>query len=138
MTILILQLLTSFTATGLITFTVTHMHMDYFTMQWGLWFLHWAVAWPIAFVTIKWISPIYKKMLDTKSAMSTVPEISIIEGRYADEFKNTAIAQEITKKYQLLYKAPKENPDTHPWLFDPINPPAGWRFDPYYEIWIRV
>jgi hypothetical protein len=61
---LFLQLLTSFTATGMITFTVTHMHMNHFYVQWVLWLLHWVVAWPIAFVTIKWISPLYKKFLD--------------------------------------------------------------------------
>ncbi len=60
----ILQLLTSFTATGMITFTVTHMHMDDFRVQWLLWAWHWAVAWPIAFATIRWIAPQYKKLLD--------------------------------------------------------------------------
>ena len=60
----ILQLLTSFTATGIITFVVTHMHMDNFFVQWLLWAWHWAVAWPIAFVTIRWIAPQYKKLLD--------------------------------------------------------------------------
>ena len=61
---LILQLLTSLTATGLITFTVTHMHMDIFYAQWALWLLHWIVAWPIAFITIRWIAPQYKTLLD--------------------------------------------------------------------------
>jgi hypothetical protein len=61
---LILQSLTSLTATGMITFTVTHMHMENFFVQWALWLLHWAVAWPIAFVTIRWIAPQYKKFLD--------------------------------------------------------------------------
>ena len=61
---LFLQLLTSLTATGMITFTVTHMHMNYFYVQWALWLLHWVVAWPIAFVTVRWISPQYKKFLD--------------------------------------------------------------------------
>jgi hypothetical protein len=60
----ILQLLTSFTATGMITFTVTHLHMDDFHVQWLLWAWHWVVAWPIAFSTIRWIAPQYKKLLD--------------------------------------------------------------------------
>jgi hypothetical protein len=64
MKILILQLLTSLTATGLITFTVTHLHMEIFYVQWLLWLLHWIVAWPIAFTTIRWIAPQYKKIID--------------------------------------------------------------------------
>jgi len=63
MKLLLLQLLTSLTATGLITFTVTHMHSESFHIQWMLWILHWLVAWPIAFITIRWIAPIYKKLL---------------------------------------------------------------------------
>ena len=59
---LILQLLTAVTATGMITFTVTHMHMNHFHVQWTLWFLHWLVAIPIAFVTVRWIAPLYKRI----------------------------------------------------------------------------
>lgn len=58
---LLTQLLTSFTATGIITFVVTHMHMDHFFVQWFLWSWHWFVAWPIAFVTVRWIAPVYQK-----------------------------------------------------------------------------
>jgi hypothetical protein len=59
---LVLQLLTAVTATGMITFTVTHMHMDSFYVQWLLWGLHWLVAIPIAFVTVRYIAPIYRKI----------------------------------------------------------------------------
>ena len=58
----ILQLLTAVTATGMITFTVTHMHLDQFSIQWLLWFLHWLVAIPIAFVTVRWIAPFYARI----------------------------------------------------------------------------
>jgi len=61
---LVLQLLTSLTATGMITFTVTHMHMETFSLQFILWMIHWLVAWPIAFVTIRWIAPVYQQLLD--------------------------------------------------------------------------
>ena len=60
---LLLQALTSLTATGMITFTVTHMHYDPFHFEFLLWLVHWIVAWPIAFTTIRWIAPIYKKVL---------------------------------------------------------------------------
>jgi hypothetical protein len=62
MKLLLVQLLTSITATGLITFAVTHLHAD--LIAWSLWFLHWAVAIPIAFVTVRWIAPFYRKLLD--------------------------------------------------------------------------
>jgi hypothetical protein len=59
--IFLLQLLTALTATGLITFTVTHLHVD--LVSWGLWFIHWTIAWPIAFVTIRWIAPYYARII---------------------------------------------------------------------------
>ena len=59
---LILQLLTAVTATGMITFTVTHMHMEQFYVQWLLWGLHWLVAIPIAFCTVRYIAPFYRKI----------------------------------------------------------------------------
>ena len=61
---LILQLLTAVTATGMITFTVTHMHQQAFYVQWLLWFTHWLVAIPIAFCTVRRIAPIYKRIID--------------------------------------------------------------------------
>ena len=57
------QALTSLTATGLITFTVTHMHQDVFHFEPRLWGIHWITAWPIAFCTIRYIAPLYSKML---------------------------------------------------------------------------
>ena len=59
----VLQLLTAITATGMITFTVTHMHMESFYVQWLLWATHWLVAIPIAFITVRWIAPIYKRFM---------------------------------------------------------------------------
>ena len=61
---LALQLLTAVTATGMITFTVTHMHMDSFYVQWLLWFTHWLVAIPIAFCTVRYIAPIYQRIIN--------------------------------------------------------------------------
>lgn len=63
MTLLIVQLLTSFTATGMITFVVTHMHAPLISLQ--LWLLHWVVAWPIAFGTVRWIAPYYQNLVRT-------------------------------------------------------------------------
>ncbi len=56
-----LQALTAITATGLITFVVTHLHAP--LVSWTLWCLHWAIAIPIALVTMRYIQPIYKRLL---------------------------------------------------------------------------
>ena len=57
---LILQLLTAVTATGFITFTVTHLHAE--LISWALWFWHWLLAIPIALVTVRYIAPFYKRV----------------------------------------------------------------------------
>lgn len=49
------QFLTAVIATGMITFTVTHLHAP--LVAWLLWFWHWILAIPIAFATVRWISP---------------------------------------------------------------------------------
>ena len=64
MKLLTVQALTSLTATGIITFTVTHMHQSQFHFELLLWLLHWITAWPIAFVTVRWIAPIYAKLVN--------------------------------------------------------------------------
>ena len=56
-----LQTLTALTATGMITFAVTHLHSP--LVSWSLWFLHWAVALPIAVFTMRYIQPVYKRWL---------------------------------------------------------------------------
>ena len=58
---LILQLLTAVTATGFITFAVTHLHQP--MIAWSLWFLHWLIAAPIALFTIRYIQPLYRRLL---------------------------------------------------------------------------
>jgi hypothetical protein len=62
MKLFMLQLLTAVTATGMITFVITHMHSA--LISWSLWFLHWLVAVPIALVTVRWIAPWYRQQLD--------------------------------------------------------------------------
>jgi hypothetical protein len=60
---------------------------------------------------------------------------SYIEGVYADQYKDPALRQRIQAEYQERYKQ-RITPLTHPWLFDPLLPPQGWRYDPYYELWL--
>ena len=60
----------------------------------------------------------------------------IIEGKFADSYTDPATITMIQERYKEQW--PKEStPYTHPALFDPINPPEGWNYDPYYEVWIK-
>ncbi len=63
----------------------------------------------------------------------------LIEGAWAHEYSDITqdqIRKDYLKKWSLT---PKEiTPETHPWLFDPCEPPEGWSYDPFYEIWIKI
>ncbi len=58
------------------------------------------------------------------------------EGRYADSYTDPEIRSQIARDYRSRYSKPI-TPWTDPLQFDPLDPPAGWRYDPYYEIWIK-
>lgn len=63
----------------------------------------------------------------------------LIEGVYADQYTADDVRSEIAEKYKDRWD-PERQPKTplsHPWLFDPLAPPKGWRYDPYYECWIE-
>jgi hypothetical protein len=60
----------------------------------------------------------------------------LIEGWYADQYPDTATQQRIRQEYQQRWCS-EPTPATKPELFDPLAPPAGWRYDPYYEIWTQ-
>jgi hypothetical protein len=61
---------------------------------------------------------------------------NLIEGVYAHNYTNEDVRAEIAEKYRARY-VPVVTPYTHPERFDPLNPPNGWAYDPYYEIWIE-
>ena len=61
----------------------------------------------------------------------------LIEGQMAHEIKDEKVRQMIQQNYNKLYR-PEPTPFTHPQNFDPFNPPNGWAYDPYYEIWIET
>lgn len=61
-----------------------------------------------------------------------------LECYYADELKDTNLAQKIQDQYRKRWPAPRYEPDTHPWLYDPLDPPNGWKYDPAYELWIKL
>ena len=62
---------------------------------------------------------------------------SIPEGVMAHEITNETVRQEIKETYERKYRPPI-TPHTHPEKYDPFNPPKGWAYDPYYEIWIEI
>ena len=63
----------------------------------------------------------------------------MIEGVYADQY-NQQIKEDIRQQYRRrwAHKFQPDSPATAPHLFDPCAPPPGWRYDPYYEMWIEV
>lgn len=58
------------------------------------------------------------------------------EGKYAHEYKDNVLREKISNEYKQRYM-PDPTPITHPELYDPLNPPKGWAYDPYYECWIH-
>lgn len=65
----------------------------------------------------------------------------LIEGRWADEYPELEVDGPrigIRQAYRLRWTPPEPTPASHPWLYDPCIPPQGWRYDPYYELWIKL
>ncbi len=60
-----------------------------------------------------------------------------IEGKYAHEYCEATIRKEIQETYNKKYR-PEPNPFSHPENYDPVDPPKGWAYDPYYEFWIKL
>jgi hypothetical protein len=61
---------------------------------------------------------------------------TLAEGSFADQYTDPELRKKISNRYQQRFQDPGITPYTHPWQFDPLNPPTGWRYDPYYEMWI--
>lgn len=61
----------------------------------------------------------------------------ILEGKYADSYTDPEAIKIIKENYTKRW-VPDPNPYTHPALFDPLNPPNGWRYDPFYETWVKI
>jgi|LakMenEpi03Aug12_release.lakeMendotaPanAssembly.Ray.scaffolds.fasta_scaffold3902019_1 hypothetical protein len=61
----------------------------------------------------------------------------LIEGVYAHNYQNEEIRNKIREQYIKTHTV-EETPFTHPLKYDPLNPPEGWIYDPYYEFWIKT
>ncbi len=62
---------------------------------------------------------------------------TITEGPMAHDYTNASVRKEIYEAYNKRYKI-SVTPLTHPEHYDPLDPPLGWAYDPYYEIWIQL
>lgn len=69
--------------------------------------------------------------------VTSTTEFNLVEGMYADEYKDSTTRMTILQSYRSRFPYPVKTPWTHPWQFDPLNPPEGWRYDPYYELWLK-
>jgi hypothetical protein len=61
----------------------------------------------------------------------------LYEGLYADEYVDKKLRERIEDEYTKRYRR-VATPFTNPELYDPLNPPEGYRYDPYYEVWIKL
>ena len=59
------------------------------------------------------------------------------ESKWADEYSDQLIQDYIRTEYKKRY-TPKITPQSHPQNYDPCNPPKDWRYDPFYEVWIKI
>jgi hypothetical protein len=73
-----------------------------------------------------------------KSLLKAVfQDLHLTEGIYADQYTNSQLQQQIRDRYISVH-TPKKNPLTNPLDYDPLAPPEGWRYDPFYEIWLNI
>lgn len=63
--------------------------------------------------------------------------MEIKEGSWADQYADEIMRDYIRTEYRARW-APKPTPITHPHMYDPLTPPEGWRYDPYYECWVKL
>ena len=61
----------------------------------------------------------------------------LVEGMYAHNYTEESVRQQIAQDYKKKF-TPIVTPITHPEQYDPLNPPEGWMYDPYYELWLKT
>ena len=55
----------------------------------------------------------------------------------AHQVSDPSTRKHIREQYQRRWRCPVADPITQPWLYDPLDPPPGWYYDPCYEIWLK-
>ena len=64
---------------------------------------------------------------------------SLVEGWTADQYRDPLTQAAILEAYRDKWiTPPPQTPITHPELYDPLAPPQGWKYDPYYELWYQL
>ena len=78
-------------------------------------------------------------MIDFLKKLFQINNDPLSEGIYAHDYSDI-VQKQIREDYTKRWgdQGPLSDPNTHPWLFDPCDPPQGWSYDPYYEIWIEI
>jgi hypothetical protein len=56
---------------------------------------------------------------------------------YADQLEEVKDRIEVQKAYNQRYRK-TATPLTNPELYDPLEPPEGWRYDYRYEMWVAL
>lgn len=78
------------------------------------------------------------KILEWFSKLPVFTEVDPMpEGIMAHELRDEALRQQVQHRYNELYR-PEPTPLTHPEQFDPLDPPRGYAWDPYYECWLET
>lgn len=62
---------------------------------------------------------------------------SMPESIMAHDIQDQSLRSQIQSRYNELYRS-EPTPFTHPQNFDPLTPPPGYAYDPYYECWIAL
>ena len=62
--------------------------------------------------------------------------VELSENLTAEQYQDPQVREYISQRYQEIHQR-KVTPLTAPQQFDPLNPPEGWRWDPYYELWFQ-
>lgn len=121
--------------TSAITTLFVTLAVTLFNFGWDFthWMLNWTVAWPVAALTAWIIVPL---VVTRKNSVPHDREL-LDELSMAHEYKDPAKREYIVSKYKERF-SPRRTPFTNPELFDPLNPPEGYAYDPYYECWVNV
>jgi hypothetical protein len=64
-------------------------------------------------------------------------QLQLVEGMNADDYTCPELKSRIVTRYKEIH-FPSNTPLSNPQNYDPLNPPSGWKWDPYYEVWFNI
>ena len=79
-------------------------------------------------------------MINFLKSIFNTPIDPLIEGQFADTYTDPEIREGIAEAYRNRWYPDRQiqTPASNPELYDPLSPPEGWRYDPYYECWVYL